>query len=523
MRSGENCREKKICLILSGLLLYLLLLILLILAEKDSGSVIRDIGDALWYSFVTVTTVGYGDVFPVTVGGRMIGVVFVFVSVWFYSMIIGTFVSFLGGKMPGFMLWKGSRRDWYIFSERNDYSNAIAEQLMKEYPGSLFVFCNTPDKTGGPGKDSICVSRGIGELDLRTGLAAGKRYAFFVNSDSHTNLEEAALLHGKKAEKYCLGNPYTNDGSIRFFDPYQNTARLYWKQHPLKSTEHTVLVIGDGAYAAAMLNAAVTVCCRQPFFQTKLVFFGDWAEYRRDHYTLETLFSSDPDEQERDVLCFREKWNADPALLAAADRIIFCGDSITENNSLADRLRNCFPVKADIYVRSGITEDGLISFGRFGDILTAEMVMSRGLDRMGAAMHEHYAKSTGNGGPAWEQLSRFYKDSNRSVGDHMDTKIRLLTGQDLPVITREDEQNAAKLLASASPQLRDRMRRNEHERWCRFYALHNWTYAKTRDNAGRLHPCMTPFDELEEKYAGADDYVLDQIGCFAEERETAAR
>ena len=36
-------------------------------------STISSWGDALWWSLTTLTTVGYGDVYPVTLAGRMLG------------------------------------------------------------------------------------------------------------------------------------------------------------------------------------------------------------------------------------------------------------------------------------------------------------------------------------------------------------------------------------------------------------------------------------------------------------------
>lgn len=44
-------------------------------AEQDApGANIRTFGDALWWSATTVTTVGYGDRFPVTTTGRLVAV-----------------------------------------------------------------------------------------------------------------------------------------------------------------------------------------------------------------------------------------------------------------------------------------------------------------------------------------------------------------------------------------------------------------------------------------------------------------
>ena len=59
---------------------YLLLAWLLLVAEKGGDGNINTWSDALWYTFVTMTTVGYGDMYPVTPSGRVIGFIFIMMS-----------------------------------------------------------------------------------------------------------------------------------------------------------------------------------------------------------------------------------------------------------------------------------------------------------------------------------------------------------------------------------------------------------------------------------------------------------
>ena len=49
--------------------------------EGRPGSNIETLGESLWWAFVTVFTVGYGDYTPVTPAGRVIGVILMFVGV----------------------------------------------------------------------------------------------------------------------------------------------------------------------------------------------------------------------------------------------------------------------------------------------------------------------------------------------------------------------------------------------------------------------------------------------------------
>ena len=65
--------------------------------SKIPAANIQTGGDALWYSIVTITTVGYGDFYPVTTGGRIAGMFIMFAGVG----IIGALASILSSLLVG--------------------------------------------------------------------------------------------------------------------------------------------------------------------------------------------------------------------------------------------------------------------------------------------------------------------------------------------------------------------------------------------------------------------------------------
>jgi voltage-gated potassium channel len=49
--------------------------------------------DGIWWAVTTVTTVGYGDIYPKTVPGRIIGMIVMLVGIGFLSVLTATIAS----------------------------------------------------------------------------------------------------------------------------------------------------------------------------------------------------------------------------------------------------------------------------------------------------------------------------------------------------------------------------------------------------------------------------------------------
>ena len=62
---------------------------ILAIEEPVEGSNIKTASDALWYLVVTISTIGYGDQYPVTNLGRLIGVAIIITGVALFSTLTG--------------------------------------------------------------------------------------------------------------------------------------------------------------------------------------------------------------------------------------------------------------------------------------------------------------------------------------------------------------------------------------------------------------------------------------------------
>ncbi len=74
---------------------------MLALEESAPGANITTASDSIWYTIVTISTVGYGDRYPVTNEGRILGTVIIIIGVGIFGTFTGYLANlFLAPKPP---------------------------------------------------------------------------------------------------------------------------------------------------------------------------------------------------------------------------------------------------------------------------------------------------------------------------------------------------------------------------------------------------------------------------------------
>ena len=77
------------------LLIYIASLAVLEAERASAGANIQSFPEAVWWSCVTITTTGYGDYFPVTGAGRLVGVALMFCGIAISGIVTATLASWI--------------------------------------------------------------------------------------------------------------------------------------------------------------------------------------------------------------------------------------------------------------------------------------------------------------------------------------------------------------------------------------------------------------------------------------------
>ncbi|QXT63481.1 potassium channel family protein [Tessaracoccus palaemonis] len=100
--AGNALRGRVVAYAMSATILIGLIASLAVLdAERSSTGPITTFGDALWWAMVTVTTVGYGDYYPVTPTGRAVAAGLMIGGIALIGVVTATLASWIVEKATG--------------------------------------------------------------------------------------------------------------------------------------------------------------------------------------------------------------------------------------------------------------------------------------------------------------------------------------------------------------------------------------------------------------------------------------
>ena len=68
--------------------------------DVGEGGRVHSFFDALWWSTATITTVGYGDIYPVTAAGRLIAAFAMVVGISTFAVVTAKLAEFLVVSPP---------------------------------------------------------------------------------------------------------------------------------------------------------------------------------------------------------------------------------------------------------------------------------------------------------------------------------------------------------------------------------------------------------------------------------------
>jgi voltage-gated potassium channel len=229
--------------VLSIAVVYGILMTFMMRLEKGApNSHFTSIESAVWYVVATLTTVGYGDVVPVTYWGRMIGIIFLLSSLGVYGFIIGQIANFMSTLKEHKELGLNgtSFKNHVVMVGWNDFGQSVISHLI------------------GAGKQVAVITKDRPSIDIiREYYTHDQVYILYSDYNNFDLLEKANIRMA----------------SIVFINFNDDTEKLVYiiniKKH--FSDLHYVVTLDNGNLKSTFHHAGVTYAISKNEISSKLL------------------------------------------------------------------------------------------------------------------------------------------------------------------------------------------------------------------------------------------------------------
>ena len=212
------------------------------LEGEAPNSQFTSIESAVWYVVATLTTVGYGDVVPVTYWGRMIGIVFLLSSLGVYGFIIGQIANFMSTLKEHKELGLNgtSFTNHVVMVGWNDFGQSVISHLI------------------GAGKQVAVITKDRSSVDIiREYYTPDQVYILYSDYNNFDLLEKANI----------------KEASIVFINFNDDTEKLVYVINIKKhfSNLHYVVTLDNGNLKSTFHHAGVTYAISKNEISSKLL------------------------------------------------------------------------------------------------------------------------------------------------------------------------------------------------------------------------------------------------------------
>lgn len=251
-------------------LLFIFLIKLLVYFETQAGGSITSFWTGIWWGLVTLTTVGYGDYYPVSAIGKVIAIIFLLGSLGLLGVLIGNVTNEVTEYMEKKKLghYGTNMKNHVLLIGWNDFARLVTDQIIKTKHPVAIVTNNKHD------------------IDLIQDLYEENENVFCLFADYH-NVEALNKVNIKETATVFVN--FDNDTEVLVY-------LLNLKQHFKKL--QVVVSLNNSKLKNTFLEAGVTYVVSKSEIASKLVasfiFEPDVASLTED--MMSTATSGDEDD-----------------------------------------------------------------------------------------------------------------------------------------------------------------------------------------------------------------------------------
>ena len=168
----------------TALLLFLSSLTILDVERHNPDASITTFGDALWWSVTTVTTVGYGDLYPTTTEGRLIAIALMVGGIALAGLVTATLASWFMDRFSE--LRANEAQTSSEISALTEEVRRLRDELHAQRPAVPSASAEGPHTTGDTGPENNPGSDPDLDLDTDTGLVTATKDGTPSESEART-------------------------------------------------------------------------------------------------------------------------------------------------------------------------------------------------------------------------------------------------------------------------------------------------------------------------------------------------